>query len=130
MMRGALPDPLCTPGAVEQLTIDRVCGQSTTARRNVTQAQHVASFTRYGISYPQPRGAYEVDHLVPLELGGSNADKNLWPQPAPAFHKKDALENYMHRRVCTGEMTLADAQHAIATDWVSAYSEMIAAEEE
>jgi hypothetical protein len=25
--------------------------------------------------------AYELDHLIPLELGGSNDLRNLWPQP-------------------------------------------------
>jgi hypothetical protein len=41
----------------------------------------------------------EVDHLIPLELGGSNEMKNLWPQPdkrQPECVEKDQLENELH----------------------------------
>jgi hypothetical protein len=130
VMHGELQDHVCTPGAVEDITLYTICTQSTKARRSVSQREHVAAFTRYGLTYPQPAGAYEVDHLVPIELGGSNDPKNLWPQPAPAFHRKDALENWMHKQVCTGEMTLADAQHQIATDWTAAYQAMMDEESE
>ena len=70
-------------------------------------------------------GDYEVDHLISLELGGSNSIKNLWPQsyltqPWNA-HVKDALENELHDEVCSGKVDLATAQHDIATDWIAAY---------
>jgi hypothetical protein len=69
-------------------------------------------------------GEYEVDHLIPLELGGSNDLKNLWPEPAapkPGFHEKDSLENKLHELVCAGSLELGAAQHAIATNWWLAY---------
>jgi hypothetical protein len=59
------------------------------------------------------RDCCEVDHLILLELGGSNEIKNLWPEPddpRPGWDDKDELENELHRPVCSGEMTLADAQ--------------------
>ena len=71
--------------------------------------------------------AFEEDHLIPLSLGGAPADPaNLWPQPRAAADgwtaaRKDALETRLHRLVCAGEIPLAEAQHAIATDWVAAY---------
>src|SRR5262249_31667040 len=70
----------------------------------------------------------EVDHLIPLELGGSNAIKNLWPEPAdptPGFHQKDALENKLHALVCAGSLDLATAQQAIAANWYSAYVQYV-----
>jgi hypothetical protein len=99
-----------------------VCQHSTKERRQVSSEVHRETFSEYGISYPQRWGAYEVDHLIPLELGGDNAIGNLWPesaQPVPGFHEKDRVENYLHRQVCSGAMSLADAQRQIATDWIT-----------
>jgi hypothetical protein len=62
-----------------------------------------------------------------LELGGSNDLKNLWPEPAeprPGFHEKDRVENYLHRQVCSGRMSLADAQKQIQTDWLAVYEKI------
>ena len=55
-----------------------VCQHSTKERRRVSSEVNRQTFSEYGISYPQPRGAYEVDHLIPLELGGDNTISNLW----------------------------------------------------
>jgi len=69
---------------------------------------------------------YEEDHLISLELGGDPTDpKNLWPEnynTNPGARQKDQVEDYLHRKVCSGEMTLSKAQHIISTDWVSAYN--------
>jgi hypothetical protein len=66
----------------------------------------------------------EVDHLISLELGGSNDIKNLWPEPylpRPGARQKDVLENWLHKQVCSGKMPLSDAQRMIATDWYAPY---------
>jgi hypothetical protein len=74
---------------------------------------------------PGPGGSqYEIDHLIPLELGGSNDAKNLWPQSyrqAWGAHIKDELENKLHKMVCAHQITLPEAQAAIRKNWVSAY---------
>ena len=65
-----------------------------------------------------------MDHLISLELGGSNRLNNLWPEPYDITwnaHVKDRLENRLHELVCTGQLDLMTAQRAIATDWISAY---------
>jgi hypothetical protein len=93
----------------------------------VTDREKVASAAAYG--YAGPLRTAEYDHLIPLELGGDpNDPANLWVEPndrpgaATTFNTKDALENTLRRRVCSGEMTLASARRAIATDWVAAYA--------
>jgi hypothetical protein len=118
--RGPLPDRLCTPGAVETINLEVICHESTVERRNVTVAEKRTAFGAYGLDYPQERGAYEADHLIPLELGGSNEIANLWPEsatPAPGFHEKDHVENALHNEVCMGHMSIVDAQRGIARDW-------------
>ena len=60
----------------------------------------------------------EIDHIVSLELGGSNDIANLYPEPGSGranYHVKDELENKLHDLVCSGAMTLRAAQRGIAT---------------
>lgn len=68
----------------------------------------------------EPR-CYELDHLISLEIGGCpDCVINLWPEPynpVPGAHQKDQVENSFHRAVCSGTMTLADAQKQIVSDW-------------
>jgi hypothetical protein len=68
-----------------------------------------------------PTSDYEEDHLIPLEVGGHPTDpKNLWPEPynvPNGARQKDKVENLLHSRVCSGQMTLADAQNLIGSNW-------------
>lgn len=67
---------------------------------------------------------YEEDHFIPLEIGGDPTDpRNLWPEAyqSPGAREKDVVENFLHRQVCSGAVSLADAQNAIATDWYKVY---------
>ena len=122
----ALPNRIITPGATCEITIAELCrkGFSHDAR-DVSKALKKAVFTEYGIPWSE-HGKYEVDHLCSLELGGSNEQKNLWPQPYTGewnAHKKDGLENHLHALVCeqNSKVTLADAQNAIIENWIEAY---------
>lgn len=123
--QGVLPDPACTPGAVfSSATKDDVCvsGYSQTVR-DVPEAVKQQVYAEYGI-LSHVRGEYEVDHFISLELGGSNETSNLWPEPAeprPGFHEKDVVENYLHDEVCSGKITLQEAQREIRTDWLTIY---------
>lgn len=118
------PDPALTPGAVlPGVTAAEVCKPGySRGVRNVPPAEKAQVFKRYGVK--DVPGAYEVDHFVSLELGGSNDISNLWPEPyapAPGAREKDKVENYLHAQVCSGAMTLAQAQDAIRSDWYAVY---------
>jgi hypothetical protein len=122
-----LPDPDLTPGATRPVTAADLCPTAHTKLvRHVTPAQKHRVYALYGAT-PEPGVCCEVDHLIPLELGGSNDDANLWPQPyspAPGAHEKDVLETFLHGAVCGGAMSLGEAQQKIATNWYGAYQEM------
>lgn len=125
---GGLPDSACTPGDIfPDATRAQICvyGYTKTVR-NVSLELKKEVYAEYGATY-RYRGEYEVDHLISLELGGSNDISNLWPEaasPTPGFHEKDQLENYLHDKVCNGEISLADAQKEIAGNWLSVYQNM------
>jgi hypothetical protein len=121
---GAFPDPDCTLGGVMGITQEEICTTSTKGRRHVSEQTKKQVFAAYGITYPAARGAYEVDHFIPLELGGSNDVANLWPEaaePVPGFHEKDKVETHLHDQVCKDGMDLAEAQRTIVKDWLSYY---------
>lgn len=124
-----LPDREITPGDVLTSNLDDVCtsGYSKSVR-NVPSSVKQEAYKAYGI-YEHGPGEYEVDHLISLELGGSNSIKNLWPEsyitkPLNA-RVKDKLENRLHTLVCRGSISLPDAQREIAENWISAYEKYI-----
>jgi hypothetical protein len=129
-----LPDASCTPGAtnpdVTQSTIDSticVSGWTATVRppTSYTNALKKQGIADYGYS-DTSMADYEEDHLIPLELGGAPRDpRNLWPEPhagAKNSYSKDAIENKLKTAVCNGQVTLAAARNAIATNWTTALS--------
>jgi len=64
---------------------------------------------------------YELDHRVPLALGGHPRKlSNLALQPWAGEHgatRKDLLEVRLQRLVCHGQLSLHAAQVCIAEDW-------------
>ncbi len=126
--QNGLPDPDCTPGAIiDGVTADQVCVSGySQGVRNVPQSVKDQVYSEYGIA-SHTSGQYEVDHFISLELGGSNDISNLFPEaaePKPGFHEKDKVENYLHAQVCSGAMTLAQAQDQISTNWIAVYDQM------
>lgn len=129
---GDLPDAAITPGAARPgITAAELCPVSHTAQlRNVPRAQKIAVYRAYGMSGPRTgrcaaAQGCEIDHLISLEIGGSNEPSNLWPQNYSGTpwnaHAKDRLENRLHSEICAGTITIKKAQHDIATDWIAAY---------
>ena len=111
-------DPQRTPGAlnpdVTQATIgSTICvrGWTKTVRpptsyTNDLKLRQLREYARAG-----PPSAYQEDHFISLELGGDPANpRNLWPEPYPRAGEVDRIENELNADVCSGRLTLADAQ--------------------
>jgi len=126
-----LPDPACTPGAVDPGVTEANLSQticrsgfssSVRAPTSETTAAKKQSLLQYG--QPSTRTT-EYDHLLSLEIGGTNATSNLWPEPNSTDAKgvnnpKDKVENQLHAAICSHKISLGDAQKAMATDWTTA----------
>jgi hypothetical protein len=113
-----LADPVRTPGVlnpdVTQANIEQtICvrGWTRTVRppvryTNALKAKQMRAYHETGSP-----ADYQEDHLISLELGGNPTDpRNLWPEPYPRAAQVDQIENDLNARVCTGALTLADAQ--------------------
>ncbi len=123
-----LPNPQMTPGDTLDVTKADICEPGYSSKvRNVPQSVKNQAYQEYGI-LSHKAGEYEVDHLISLELGGSNSIKNLWPESYSGpwnAHIKDKLENKLHELVCSGSLDLTTAQHDISTDWIAAYQKYV-----
>lgn len=145
--RASLPDRTLTPGAIDPAVTDgAICahdwapGDPPTRGGDMTYSQaarHTSAalknqvFAEYHLENPHDGGhSFEIDHLVPLSLGGRDVRENLWPESrkgdALNAWAKDRLEYRLYRLVCDpapGEsaLPLARAQAALREDWVAAY---------
>jgi hypothetical protein len=113
-----LASPALTPGSlnpdVTQATIDStICVRGWTATVRPSSDYTSQLKTRQMADYGEtgsPSG-YQEDHLISLELGGNPTDPaNLWPEPYPRAADVDKIENELNAKVCSGELTLAEAQ--------------------
>ena len=131
------PDSARTPGAInpdiaqenirETICNPRWSTKSIRPEARYTNRLKMEQIGQYGYSDSRLRD-YEEDHFIPLELGGNPTDpKNLWPEPFETSlpdggaHAKDKVENYLHAEVCSGSLTLDQAQREISVDWYRVY---------
>lgn len=132
-----LPDPYLTPGAIDinitqQNIHQTVCihGYTKTIRppSNYTNKLKKRQIREYGYEDRNPKH-FEEDHLIALSIGGAPHDpRNLWPEPRKSewnAKKKDQLEFVLYKMVCRDEISLAVAQHEMATNWIEAYKKYV-----
>jgi hypothetical protein len=110
--------PTLTPGVVnpevrQETIAQTICltGWTRTIRppTSYTSALKLRQMREYGVGGDP--SAYQEDHLISLELGGHPTDpRNLWPEPRPHAEEVDRIENELNGKVCSGELTLAEAQ--------------------
>jgi len=111
-------DPVRTPGVLNPAVTDATIGRTICVHGWTRTIRPPSSYTtdlkrrqlvEYGVG--GDLRAYQEDHLISLELGGDPTDpRNLWPQPQPWATHVDATENDLNDAVCSGRMTLAEAQ--------------------
>jgi hypothetical protein len=107
-----------TPGVVNpdvtQATISAtICvrGWTKTVRPPTEYTSHlkIEQMRKYGLTGSP--SDYQEDHLISLELGGNPTDpRNLWPEPYPRAADVDKIENDLNDAVCSGRMSLDEAQ--------------------
>ena len=141
---GTMPDASCTPGALntdvrpDPPVLGRtICrsGWTATVRPSRQESDQLKRqiFRRYGIAPTRDNLArYELDHRVPLEVGGAPRDPaNLWPEPweqdsqhpqGPAqsgtgAQSKDRIEDRVKASICGGRLTLQEGQQVFLGDW-------------
>lgn len=129
-----VPDPRCTPGGVNPSVTEEVLRSPswrTRCLRNCqsSEAEKHVTYGWYRIQKPKGNSGEEqqceLDHLVPLELGGADGLGNIWPECGPDgaalnsrdFKIKDRVESFLAEEVRAGRMPLPAAQRGIADDW-------------
>jgi hypothetical protein len=108
--------------AVTQATIAKtICaaGWTRTVRPYVAAMKRIKAEMLAAIGeIIERRNRYELDHVVPLALGGDPINRrNLALQPIEEARQKDAVEACLSSLVCQGKIALDDAQDAIFEDW-------------
>lgn len=113
-----LADPVRTPGVlnpdVTQSNIEQtICvpGWTRTVRPPVEYTNGLKTKQMRAYHELGSPSDYQEDHLISLELGGNPTDpRNLWPEPYPRAAQVDEVENDLNAKVCSGALSLADAQ--------------------
>jgi hypothetical protein len=133
---GPNPDRRCSPGAYYSgLTKAVLCSASfhTGSVRDVAESEKFQVEREYGLKPGHYGRSLEIDHIVSLELGGSNNIANLYREEAsfasgaPGYNVKDRLENAAHVWLCQGKISLRTVQRAISTDWRALYKRILGA---
>ena len=115
---GILADPVRTPGVLNP-DVSQANIRSTICRHGWTETIRPPTSYTNELKRRQMRqygetgtlADYQEDHLISLELGGSPTDpRNLWPEPYPRASDVDKMENELNAEVCSGQLTLAEAQ--------------------
>ena len=122
-----LPSTFQTPGAKGKANDAQVCAADFEASvKPIAKWQRDQALERYGKRPEDFTG--ELDHLIPIALGGTNDPDNLWPLPSSKEmgpEQKKALDLKLHEMVCAKTLTLKAAQDAIKKDWVKAYAQYV-----
>jgi hypothetical protein len=116
--QAVLADPARTPGVlnpdVTQANIrSTICrhGWTATIRPPVSYTNDLKRRQMRLYGETGSLSDYQEDHLISLELGGNPTDpRNLWPEPYPRAAEMDRTENELNAQVCSGQLTLAQAQ--------------------
>lgn len=92
---------------------------------NYTNKLKIQQIKQYGYSDVNPKH-YQEDHLIPLSISGNPIDPhNLWPESLDKAKQKDVIEHAVHKLLCSGKITLKQAQHVFLNDWTVEYPKLL-----
>ena len=120
-LQTGLPSSFLTPGDSKKVTKEQICAPGYAASLKATkESAKEEAFSRYGLRDGVSKTSV-LNHLIPIELGGTDNVENLWPEPMKGdwnATQKDALEQKLLGMVCDGSLTVKQAQNAIKKNWV------------
>jgi hypothetical protein len=92
---------------------------------NYTNKLKIQQIHEYGYSDTNPKH-YQEDHRIPLSVSGHPTDPhNLWPESLDNAKQKDVIEHAVHKLLCSGKITLKQAQHVFLNDWNVEYPKLL-----
>lgn len=113
------PNPTTTPGDVcVDSGVKRYPEQIDYCERNVSsdlKKELIKSYDeKFGYQIEQMnRQDFKIDHFIPLSIGGSNSEKNLWPQHKSVYTVTDPLELVLSQKISAGRIKQAEAIRVI-----------------
>jgi len=120
---GSRPDRRCSPGAYYAgLTTALLCSPSlhTIGIQDVPESETHAVEAEYGLA-PRHGRSLEIDHIISVDLGGSNDIANLFPEKAPGDYVKDELVERVLELVFDVAANCLVAQVGVAGNWQALY---------
>jgi len=114
---------LYNPAVTQETVETTICvpGWTRGARPSSSYTRRVKIALTRELAIPQEMlGDFELDHRIPLGLGGAPYEpSNLELQPWDEAFEKDRKEACLARAVCAGRLALDEARRRIWTDWRS-----------
>lgn len=113
------PHPEVTPGSLcHSASYHRYPENVAYCNRDVEPELKAEIFVHYDKQFGYqtrsfPRGQFKIDHLIPLCLGGSNDEENLWPQHESIFRYTDPIEPYLCELLAAARLKQTEAVQII-----------------
>lgn len=121
----AAAEPITDPAVTQETLAETVCirGYTRTVRPGWRALRRIKLWLLEAAGEPPEHApAYQLDHAMPLVLGGDPRDPaNMVLQPRGEAARKDRIERKLGCLVCTGQVGLDEARAEIAGDWREAY---------
>ena len=116
-IRPVAPEPEVTPGELcttknPDFKEFRYDERIPYCERNVSTGRKTFIYEVYAVR-PSVRHKYTIDHLIPLSLGGSNSDENLWPEHKAIKALRQNLEWDLYLELSRGQITQEEAVEII-----------------
>jgi hypothetical protein len=124
-----LPNNYYTPGKADKVDVKQLCAATfDSSAKPVADWQKNEALTRYGVRPESFNG--QLEHLVPVALGGTNDPDNLYPFHGQGEYTQDAKQRLaakLHELVCDGKVSLKQAQDVFKKDWTKGYKQYLGA---